>query len=93
MLLRYEELVENPAWLRTWTGVDREEIEQLLPSFARAWEAHRIAGHIIAYRKAVHALWEWGVAGGCVAWKPNCSSFWSTLRPIHSKRCKARCLA
>ena len=45
MLLRYEELVENPARLRAWTGVDREEIEQLLPSFARAWDAHRRTHH------------------------------------------------
>lgn len=45
MRLRYEELVENPARLRAWTGLDREELEALLPSFQVAWDEHRQNHH------------------------------------------------
>lgn len=45
MRVRYEELLENPARLRAWTGLDQEEIEAMLPSFELAWEEHRKSYH------------------------------------------------
>ena len=45
MQLRYEELMENSTRLRAFTGLDQEEMTQLLPSFDVAWEAHRTTHH------------------------------------------------
>jgi Helix-turn-helix of DDE superfamily endonuclease len=45
MLLRYDELVQNPERLLAWTGLNQAEIAQLLPSFEAAWEEHRRSYH------------------------------------------------
>ena len=45
MQLRYEELLTKPERLLAWTGLTQEEIEQLQPSFAVAWEEHRKSYH------------------------------------------------
>lgn len=45
MRLRYEELVTSPKRLLAWTGLTQDEIEQLLPAFAGAWEDHRKTHH------------------------------------------------
>lgn len=41
MILRYEDLMKKPERLLAFTGLKHEEIEQMLPSFTAAWEAHR----------------------------------------------------
>lgn len=45
MRLRYQELHDDPPRLRAWTGMDRAEIEQLVPTFEQAWEEHRQIHH------------------------------------------------
>jgi len=38
-------MADDPTQLRAWTGLDRAEIEALLPSFGQAWEEHRSTHH------------------------------------------------
>ena len=45
MHLQYDTLIEQPTRLRALSGLDRGEIEHLLPSFEAAWEQHRITHH------------------------------------------------
>ena len=45
MQLQYAEMENDPTQLRAWTGLDRAEIEALLPSFGQAWEEHRATNH------------------------------------------------
>ena len=45
MRLCYNDVKDDPTELRAWTGMDRAEIEQLLPTFTLAWEEHRRTYH------------------------------------------------
>jgi hypothetical protein len=45
MRLSYNDMKDDPTELRAWTGMDRAEIEQLLPTFTLAWEEHRRTYH------------------------------------------------
>lgn len=45
MRLRYDDVNDDPISLRAWTGMDRVEIEQILPTFELAWEEHRRTHH------------------------------------------------
>lgn len=45
MRVRYDDMKNDPIKLRAWTGMDRTEIEHILPTFELAWDAHRRTHH------------------------------------------------
>lgn len=45
MRVRYDDMKNDPIKLRAWTGMDRTEIEHILPTFELAWDEHRRTHH------------------------------------------------